>query len=132
MPLSLLMFDIDPDKKIEEAYGQPTIERMVRIFSDLLSCHTRHGDILCRYDVTKFVVIFLKSGNEDDAIKKAHYICTAFREFFGEESWNADCRAGAVICNPGDCVGNHTIDRAKHALEQAKKSGRDVYLYSPG
>lgn len=132
LPLSLLMFDIDPDKKIEEAYGQPTIERMVRIFSDLLSCHTRHGDILCRYDVTKFVVIFLKSGNEDDAVKKARYICTAFREFFGEESWHADCRAGAVICNPGDCVANHTIDRAKHALEQAAKSGRDVYLYSPG
>lgn len=132
LPLSLLLFDIDPFKKIEHSYGQPVIERMVRIFSDLLSCHTRHGDILCRYDATKFVVIFLKTGHEEDAVKKARYICTSFREFFDEESWKADCYAGVVTCAPGDRVSSHTIDRAHYALEQAKKSGRDVYLYIPG
>ena len=130
MPLSLLLFDIDPNKKTEQAYGQPLIERMVRIFADLLSCHTRHGDILCRYDGTRFLVIFLKTGSKDDVVKKASYICTSFREFFDEESWSVDCCVGIVMCTPGDCVSYRTIESARHALEQAIKRGRDVYLYN--
>jgi diguanylate cyclase (GGDEF)-like protein len=56
-PLSLLMLDIDHFKKVNDTYGHPAGDRVLRSFTDTLRHTLRAEDVLARYGGEEFVII---------------------------------------------------------------------------
>ena len=66
-PLSAVMLDIDYFKEINDTFGHPAGDEVIRNIADLLRQHTRQSDILCRYGGEEFCVL-LPETRESDAV----------------------------------------------------------------
>lgn len=56
-PVSLVMFDIDHFKKINDDHGHTVGDRVLQFLSDLMQESFRELDVLCRYGGEEFVVL---------------------------------------------------------------------------
>lgn len=70
VPLSILMFDIDHFKKINDTFGHPTGDFVLGRISALAKTIIRNEDILARYGGEEFVVI-LKATDAEGALTLA-------------------------------------------------------------
>ncbi len=66
--LSLVLFDIDGFKQINDEYGHNAGDTVLRKFSDLLKAATRAADIVCRHGGDEFAVI-LPETSPDNAMR---------------------------------------------------------------
>ncbi len=60
--LSLVMFDIDHFKKVNDTYGHPQGDIVLKEIAGLLKKNLRAGDIAARYGGEEFVVIYPHTG----------------------------------------------------------------------
>ena len=60
--LSLILFDIDDFKKINDTRGHEAGDEVLRQFADLLKTAARKADIVCRYGGDEFAVILPETG----------------------------------------------------------------------
>lgn len=60
-PLSLLFLDIDNFKKINDTWGHPEGDLVLKGLADFLQNHVRHADMICRYGGEEFVVLMPQS-----------------------------------------------------------------------
>ena len=62
--LSVIMVDIDHFKQINDSYGHPAGDEVIRALGRMLRQSTREGDIACRYGGEEFVVALPHMGTE--------------------------------------------------------------------
>lgn len=63
--LSLVLFDIDDFKKINDTHGHETGDAVLKRFAALLKDSARKADIVCRYGGDEFAVILPETGKAD-------------------------------------------------------------------
>ena len=63
--LSLVLFDIDRFKPINDTFGHEAGDDVLRHFGRLLQTTARKADIICRYGGDEFVVILPETGKDD-------------------------------------------------------------------
>ena len=61
-PLTLLLFDIDHFKSVNDRFGHQEGDRMLRLVSDLLVQHKRRDDALGRVGGEEFALLLLRRG----------------------------------------------------------------------
>jgi len=69
-PLSLVLFDLDGFKQINDRHGHEAGDAFLRQFADLLKGTARKADIVCRCGGDEFAVILPETG-KDAAMKFA-------------------------------------------------------------
>ncbi len=145
-PVSLLLVDVDHFKRINDRYGHPTGDDVLRLLADLMRRHFRSEDILCRLGGEEFAVIMprrKRSGRPDctsDADLEAYGFAERLRSAIEEYSLHAllgEEGRVTVSCGvatyPQDALTpNELLAKADEALYRAKRKGRNrVELYCP-
>jgi diguanylate cyclase (GGDEF)-like protein len=133
-PISLLAFDIDNFKQINDAFGHPTGDRVLQIFADVLSSAARPADMAARIGGEEFALA-LPGRATDAALAIAGRIRIAFQDdahFVNGQKVEATVSVGvAPPSEKGDSLAD-IIASADGALYRAKKLGRNrVILARP-
>jgi diguanylate cyclase (GGDEF)-like protein len=128
-PISLLAFDIDNFKQINDNFGHPTGDRVLRIFADVLSNAARPADIAARIGGEEFALA-LPDCATDAALAIAQRIRSAFQDdaqFVNGQSVKATVSVGVGVAPPSERGGSlgDLIAIADGALYRAKKLGRN-------
>lgn len=126
-PLSLLLTDIDFFKKVNDTYGHPVGDLVLRGVSKILLHEIRDIDIAARYGGEEFVVIL--PGTDSVGAKN---IAERLRKAIMAETFSSDNRTLKVTTSigiatvPADArTKEELIERTDQALYHAKHNGRN-------
>ncbi len=127
-PVSVLLFDLDRFKDINDRYGHAVGDRVLRIFTDTAASELRSTDLLGRLGGEEFAAILFGAGAEAAALT-AERIRVAFAQanavLDGYEV-GASVSVGVASVPENDLIEiEGLLTRADEALYVAKARGRD-------
>lgn len=132
LPLSVIMIDIDHFKNVNDTFGHPLGDIVIKKLATLLLARLRSQDIVGRYGGEEFAIILPGATAE-----KSKERCDDLREYFSNYQFTVDdahffvtISAGVSAFNDDFDDAKSLIDKADKALYQAKDSGRNqVTIY---
>ena len=122
-PLSLIMFDIDFFKHINDSFGHDVGDKVLKAIAKVVSENIRNTDIFARYGGEEFVIIAPETTKEDAKIL-AEKARSLIRNLHFEEGINVTCSFGVASLEKHDTK-ETLLKRADEALYEAKKTGRN-------
>lgn len=124
--LSFVMIDIDNFKSVNDSYGHPVGDTVIKSLGRLLTQRLRKGDIAARYGGEEFAVIL-----PDTTIENAYNVIDDLRQQFEKINFvhksgefNVTFSAGIAECPPYKVVSD-LIAAADSVLYEAKHAGRN-------
>ncbi|WP_369413198.1 sensor domain-containing diguanylate cyclase [Pseudomaricurvus albidus] len=126
LPLSLIMADIDHFKRVNDTYGHPVGDRVIRSVAILMKELTREADVLCRWGGEEFLILL-----PDCNLKQSARVAEHIRQMLEDQTINVDGQDVSVTLSLGvaELKENETQDsliaRADEALFKAKNQGRN-------
>jgi len=127
-PVALLVIDIDHFKKINDSFGHPVGDEVLREFAVRLASNVRAIDLPVRFGGEEFVVVMPDTRLEDahriaERIR-LHVAGSPFRVLGGEELLSVTISIGVAASVEGDTP-QALLRRADAAMYEAKASGRN-------
>ncbi|HEX8221584.1 MAG TPA: diguanylate cyclase [Chloroflexia bacterium] len=126
-PVSLVVLDVDNFKRVNDTFGHPAGDRMLRALAQLLTSNTRAGDVVSRYGGEEFVVVLPGSG-PGDAARRAEVWREQFARLqveYGVDMLNTTLSAGIAAYPEHGPTPEKLIHAADEALYTAKQMGRN-------
>jgi len=123
------MLDIDKFKQVNDKYGHPVGDRVIKSLARLLRQRLRNTDIIGRYGGEEFSVILLNTEGAS-AAKVMNEIRQAFSQIVhqhGDETFYVTFSCG-ITTYPECQDANRLIFEADMALYEAKKAGRNCVV----
>lgn len=129
--VSLVLFDIDHFKSVNDTYGHNAGDFVLKTFSSRLKDELRAIDIAGRYGGEEFLLILL-GAPENAAVEAAERVRAAIaRQAFTVKSTgdqlNITVSAGVAEIESGDGI-EQLVSRADTALYEAKSAGRNQVM----
>jgi diguanylate cyclase (GGDEF)-like protein len=129
-PLSMLMFDVDHFKRINDTYGHLQGDKVLEHIGKVLKQVTRASDLVVRYGGEEFAAVLPESGAEGarlaaEKIREALSRAEIPSVIPGEAPLRVTVSLGVATLTPGCATGWELVQRADRALYTAKNSGRD-------
>jgi len=124
--LSLIMFDIDRFKDINDTYGHLAGDYVLKQLATVIKGKIRREDILARYGGEEFVIILpeIDLGNAVSFGEKVRKIVEKAPFKFEDTRISVTVSVGVAACEEGD-DGSTIIKRADDKLYEAKDAGRN-------
>ncbi|SMP10955.1 GGDEF domain-containing protein [Shimia sagamensis] len=128
--ISLVIFDIDHFKLVNDTYGHPAGDDVLRAVADLVqAANLRRADRVCRFGGEEFVMILPDTSCENAKIvaeRMRNRIATMTTECTGNVSLRVTASFGIACGGPNtDLEKGELLLRADEALDHAKSSGRN-------
>jgi diguanylate cyclase (GGDEF)-like protein len=127
LPVSLILTDIDHFKKVNDTYGHPTGDEVLRRVAGILQASARKIDIVARYGGEEFALVLEATGRDG-----ARQLAERIRAEVGQQSFQSQKGAFkatlslGVATYPDDAREKAAlISRADQALYAAKHGGRN-------
>lgn len=128
-PLCLVMCDLDHFKKLNDTYGHPVGDEVLKVFASVLSENVRSGDTVVRYGGEEFAIILARCD-----MQTAARVCERMRLDIASRKLALN-RNGQLISNitasfgvaqfiAGD-TSESMLKRADAKLYEAKNGGRN-------
>ncbi|MFN3291689.1 MAG: GGDEF domain-containing protein, partial [Acinetobacter sp.] len=135
VPMSLLVFDVDHFKQINDRYGHDIGDQVLQTIALSTRSEMRQHDILARYGGEEFIA-FLPETSLDEALKVAerlrHKIENIVIDLDSQHRFSFSISIGAAILESCETDLMTLIKQADIALYQAKANGRNrVEAYDP-
>jgi diguanylate cyclase (GGDEF)-like protein len=122
-PLSLVLFDIDNFKKINDTYGHPVGDQVLIQLSRFVPNLIRSTDLLARWGGEEFLI--LAPGSDGPmAFQAAEKLREAIGSLAFQQVRSVTCSFGVAQYAPGETAAD-LIARADAALYRAKTGGRN-------
>ncbi len=121
-PFSIVIFDIDNFKKINDQKGHVFGDKVLLVLARVLKTNARATDFICRYGGEEFLIIFYGCGLQDACLK-----ADKIREEFALNSYfdkPLTVSAGVCLYQKG-CSLTENIEIADKALYAAKTAGKN-------
>lgn len=124
--LSVVMMDIDHFKQVNDSYGHPVGDQVIRSLSWLLKQRLRKHDILCRYGGEEFLI-----GLPHTDAEQAFAIMDRIRGDFAQirhpyrDAHFQATISGGIATYPNHQTSDGLIKAADDALYRAKRGGRN-------
>lgn len=127
-PLSLLLLDLDHFKRVNDTYGHPAGDAVLKAVGACLASTIRRGDLACRYGGEEFAVV-LPATDESGAVLAAQRVRKGIKELLipvGETSLRITVSVGVACLHPPAGPAVHSADQllimADGALYAAKRT----------
>jgi diguanylate cyclase (GGDEF)-like protein len=125
-PISALMFDIDHFKRVNDTYGHPAGDAVLKGVAQVAKLSLRHSDILCRWGGEEFMVI-LKNCDAANAATLGEKVRQAIKAAPLQHEGTpvpVTVSVGTATLQSGETI-EHLTTRADTAMYTAKNTGRD-------
>jgi len=126
-PLSLIMFDIDRFKGVNDQYGHLCGDRVLAAVGQTMRDLLRSSDLKCRYGGEEFLVLL-----PETPVEGARRVADTLRRelsdrpvFWHNEPLTITASFGVAAANAGETDVMGFVGRADAALYQAKEQGRN-------
>lgn len=135
LELCCIMADIDLFKSINDNYGHPVGDQVIKMVARFLQSSVRPSDLVCRYGGEEFCIL-LPNLDREGAAHIAERIRIGIEENCGRgirsvEGVRVTASFGIGAIDFGGKTLAELIDQTDQALYGAKRSGRNrVFLYS--
>lgn len=128
-PLCVIMADLDRFKEVNDTYGHPVGDLVLRDTATRLGSALRDFDLIARYGGEEFIAVL-----QDTPVDVAEQIAERVRRRIGEHPYNVvegglriTLSQGVAQARAGDSV-ESLIARADAALYAAKQAGRNCVI----
>jgi len=130
--LSISVVDVDHFKVVNDTYGHPVGDEVLRQVARQLRDHIRHPDIVGRYGGEEFLIL-LPSSDSVAAAEQATRLCKQVREMEvlinnSEQTLSITISICIAQFQPEVDTWDSLLKRADNALYEAKNSGRDRWV----
>lgn len=128
----LLMIDVDHFKTVNDRFGHPIGDEVIRRVADtLVRNFLRREDFVARYGGEEFVVV-VPDSSAHAVRQRADRVRQAIAEIGfskGSQHFSVTASIGVAVLGPGD-TGKSWLARADAALYEAKSSGRNRVVFA--
>jgi diguanylate cyclase (GGDEF)-like protein len=124
-PASLIYFDLNHMKTVNDSHGHAAGDAVLKHFADVLQAHVRDSDSVGRLGGDEFGVLLSHAGQEQ-ALKKADALAEALRgqpAIFNGAAIEVSFAYGAFELKAGDNA-DIAMARADEAMYRHKRAGR--------
>ncbi len=125
-PLSLIVWDIDHFKNINDSYGHKAGDKVLLLIAKQLSDHSRTTDFISRFGGEEFTMLLPNTDSQS-----AFIVATQLRQTIEKTGFNASGASVAITISCGitqftlNDTDETAFERADQALYQAKEQGRN-------
>jgi diguanylate cyclase (GGDEF)-like protein len=135
-PFTLVVCDIDFFKKVNDTYGHPAGDAVLKHVAGLLKGQLRTVDHLARIGGEEFAIIMLETGRAD-AVMTIERLLVLLRESpctlpDGSQQLSVTLSAGLASVPDDADTQQGLFDAADKALYTAKRTGRNRLVTAPG
>ena len=125
--LSVIMGDIDHFKKINDKYGHPAGDYVIKTVATLMQKSYRKTDVVCRYGGEEFLIILPASDLDGAAIAsdKVRQLIESYNFEFDGITIPVHISSGVAQLIVGQESGKDAVARADAALYHSKQNGRN-------
>lgn len=131
--LSLIMLDLDHFKQVNDTYGHPAGDTLLRKLAEVIQHQIRAEDIACRYGGEEFAII-MPNSSLDSARRCAERIREELRslsvEHKGQALGQITLSLGVASYPDHGPTSEALVQSADAALYRAKRGGRDQVVLS--
>jgi diguanylate cyclase (GGDEF)-like protein len=131
MPMSMIMFDLDHFKRINDGYGHLAGDAVLAAVGARMKAVLRGSDLKCRYGGEEFLILL-----PDTPATGARRVAETLRKeiempvLWNEEAISATASFGVTAITPGERDPLVIMARADNALYRAKKEGRNCVRFA--
>lgn len=127
--LSISIVDVDHFKNINDTYGHPIGDEVLRHVAYQLRDQVRHPDMVGRYGGEEFLII-LPNSDKRAAAEQADRLCRQMRETVitvKDHKIKVTLSIGTAQLKTGKDTWDSLLNRADNAMYEAKNRGRDSW-----
>jgi diguanylate cyclase (GGDEF)-like protein len=131
---SIMMIDLDHFKKVNDTFGHPVGDKVLRQIAELIRDGMRHGDIPCRYGGEEFVILL-----PEEKIRSVASIANRLREKIANYTFQIHeippfkktVSIGISCCPLHATNAYKLVSMADEAMYTAKQNGRNQVFFLP-
>ncbi len=128
-PVSILAWDVDRFKTINDAYGHKAGDKVLRVIGQHLARHVRDTDFVGRYGGEEFVMLLVGTDTAEarTVAEKIRQEIAQLGFHFHDHPVSITASCG-ITAFTGDDTPDAAFDRADKALYKAKDAGRNCCI----
>lgn len=130
---SIIMFDIDNFKKLNDTYGHQAGDTILREFAKTMQSKCRQTDIVARYGGEEFIIMLIGAAQKDaaDVAEKIRAALADKKFKFGNDTYSTSVSIGVVQYST-EKTREEIVEKADKALYNSKHTGKNRYtVYTP-
>jgi diguanylate cyclase (GGDEF)-like protein len=135
-PVGLVLLDIDHFKQVNDTYGHPMGDEVLRNVSRIVTSSVRVTDSAARYGGEEIAIVFTQTTAQgvSDVTERLRQRLAEFHHEYQGHSVQRTASFGLSVCEGKGATptAKEMIDRADRALYRAKRTGRNrVVAWTP-
>ncbi len=130
-PLSLILTDVDHFKQVNDTYGHPKGDEVLKQVAEILREQARETDHVCRYGGEEFAVIMPQTDKMGAILLAERFRTEIKKKQFQYKNivFNVSLSFGVCTYPHSASSGQELIQKSDQALYRAKRAGRDRVVH---